>query len=68
MRLKVQISAAERAKRETKSDAVLTALRGATPAQIEAFIDTQVTDLAGAKRVLKALAKAIVLLTQRTPL
>lgn len=45
-----------------RTDNVITALADATPAQVDAFIDANVTDLASARRVLKALAKAVSLL------
>jgi hypothetical protein len=39
-------------------------LRNATPSQIDTFIDANVTDLAGARAVLKALAKAVAYLAR----
>ena len=39
-------------------------LRNATPTQIDTFIDANVTDLAGARAVLKALAKAVAYLAR----
>lgn len=64
---------AKRAARESRAADLTTAfnavpaierLRNATPAQIDAFIDANVTNLAGAIVVLKALAKAVAYLAR----
>ncbi len=47
------------------SDTLIQALQTKTPAQVATWIDVNVTDLASAKTVLKALAKIIVIVVRR---
>jgi|GEM_PF-5949005 len=61
MPINVKASRAIKEARATKHDAVMRQLASARPAQIDAWIDKNVTDLASAKDVLKALAKAVVM-------
>lgn len=49
---------------EFKSVGAMERLRNATPAQIDAFIDANVTDLPSARAVLKVLAKAVAYLAR----
>lgn len=48
-----------------KADILLSALAAKSPAEVAAWIDANVTDLASAKRVLRALAKVVALLARR---
>lgn len=65
MRINLMPDANTRHRAEVKRDAVLVALKDATPQQIEAWIDNNVTSLAEARAVLKALAKAVALLIRK---
>jgi hypothetical protein len=44
---------------QMRANAVIQALATSTPAQVDAYVDAQVTDLASARRVIKALAIAV---------
>lgn len=48
-----------------KADILLSALAAKSPAEVAAWIDANVTDLASAKQVLRALAKVVALLARR---
>lgn len=64
MRLDCQASQAAKDLAATKADTVLQALGSKTPAQIDAYIDAQVTDLASARKVLKMLCKVVSILVR----
>lgn len=51
------------AREGVKADTLMQTLQNKTPAQVGAWIDVNVNSLADAKRVLKALAKAVVMLS-----
>ena len=62
-------AAAELAARDTiraslRNDSGIQALRNRTPAQVDAWIDNNVTDLASARTVLKLLARVVALLAR----
>lgn len=61
MKIVVSPNQAERDRLSTRSDAVFASLKGSTPADIDAWIDANVNNLAQARRVLKALLKLAVL-------
>lgn len=65
MRLNVQASATQKEDMEVKSDSFMQNIASKSPAQIDAWIEANVTSLASAKPVLKALAKAVNLLAKR---
>ncbi|GIW55343.1 MAG: hypothetical protein KatS3mg082_1747 [Nitrospiraceae bacterium] len=48
-----------------KADILLSALATKSPAEVAAWIDANVTNLASAKQVLRALAKVVALLVRR---
>lgn len=50
----------------TRADALITALITRTPAQIEAYIEANVTNLTGARDVLTLLAKCVAILGRST--
>lgn len=50
---------------EADNDPLLKQFRGASPKQAAAWIDSNVTDIATAKLVLKSMAKAIITLDRR---
>lgn len=47
-----------------RGDNLLTALRTRTPAQIDAYIETRVTDFASAKDAIRVLSRAVALLAR----
>jgi len=56
---KVQKAATAAENAALNSDPVLIAIASMTPAQIETYIDANVTTLAGARKVLKGMSKMI---------
>jgi len=48
-----------------KADAAIQALRGRTPAQVDAWVESNVTTLAEARTVLKILARIVALLARQ---
>ena len=62
--INIVTSLADKQKDTLKKDAVLTALRTKSAAEIDQYIENQVTDLASAKEVLKILTKVIAYLTR----
>ena len=64
-RLDVRGSQSQQDARVVKADPVLMQFLMARPAQIEQYIQNNVTDLASARAVLKTLAKAVALLAKR---
>jgi len=52
-------------KTQTKADVMFANIINATPAQIDTYIQNNVTDLASAKNVLKLLTKIVVVLASR---
>jgi len=65
MRRNVRTTRDYKDREETKRDSVLSALRTKTPQQIDAYINSNVTNLASAKVVLKTLAKAVAYLSRK---
>lgn len=56
-RLTRPVTDPERARRAARRDPDVAALRGLTPDEAAAWVDAQATHLAGARRVLRALAR-----------
>ncbi|MDH3997706.1 MAG: hypothetical protein OET90_02600 [Desulfuromonadales bacterium] len=65
MRIDYQASPQRKSQSETRKDAIIQQLQSASPAQIDSWIENNVNDLDDAKRVLKALAKGVVLLLKQ---
>lgn len=65
MRLNLQPDQDTRDRLDTERDAVLAALKTARPAQIDAWLDANVNNLADARRVLKMLVKVAALLVRK---
>lgn len=63
--MRVNFKAAAEFKRNDTAKDRLRALANATPEQIDAYVDTNVTDLASAKTVLKTLLLAVSALMSR---
>lgn len=61
---KTRVSAEFAEKLAIKSDAVVATLAAMTPAQAATYIDNNVTTLAGARTVLKGMAKLMILLAR----
>ena len=59
-RIVIPLTAEEQERLQMRGDALLAQLRGVTPDQAAQWIETNVTSLASAKTVLKALARYIV--------
>lgn len=51
---------------EARRDALVQAALARTPAQVDAWIDAQATTLAGARLVLKMLARVVLALARKT--
>ena len=66
MPIQIRATQAQKDERTTRADALLQQMKSRTPAQIEAYIDANVNNLAQARDVLKLLAKAVVLLLRHS--
>jgi hypothetical protein len=61
-----QAAADAAAKAEAKADAVIQYLRDHTPAECEAYVQAQVTDLASARALMKKFAVALCVLSKQS--
>jgi len=66
MPIKARCDMRTKQKREIDADSVISNLKGKTFAEVDAYVENQVTDLASAKQFLKVLAKIVLYLLKRS--
>ena len=64
MQFNVQAGSANKSRADARSDALLMQLKAMTPTQAAAWVETNVTNLAQAKVVLKVFAKMLVIVAK----